>query len=294
MKAIFKILGCPPLVFRIFIGRVLGSIFSFVPTRDSKIARLQLKVFLPTEPTGKIHRLVYANLGQTFFETLNLKPLLDREECIEFDNWELVELLRKDNKGFIVLTAHLANWDLLAAYFTKHKLPLSTIAKKTRNSGLHKVITDIRSDYGIKSIWRDKVTGGARDIIKDIKDGRGVAALIDQDTRVKCEMVDFFGTPASTPSTLVSLAKKMDVPLVSAFIIRRSNYRYVIEAQQLDKDRSDIEILQEFNRRLENLVRLSPSQWVWLHKRWRTGKSGVRMSSKDYLQHLQNILEARL
>jgi len=189
-----------------------------------------------------------------------------------------------------VLTAHVSNWDLLAAYFIKHRLPLSTIARKTRNQGFHQVITDIRTSYGIKSIWREKPGGGAREIIKDLKSGRGVAALIDQDTNVASEMIDFFGQAASTPSTLVSLARKLEIPLVSAFIVREAKCRYRIEAEELSTSDSDTEILTEFNSRLEKLVRKYPAQWVWLHKRWRTTKNGSRMSSRNYVSFLaQNL-----
>ncbi len=117
-----------------------------------------------------------------------------------------------------------------------------------------------------------------------------MAALIDQDTRVDSVFVPFLGTPAKTPSALVDLGKRYNARFVSAFIIRTKGTHFEIHTEELDSSKSTEEILAEYHRNLERLIRERPDQWVWIHKRWRSDPSGTTLGTRDYLKKLEGTI----
>ena len=122
---------------------------------------------------------------------------------------------------------------------------------------------------------------GARRILKALAEEKIVCCLLDQHHRDGV-MVDFFGRPAQTTSMLVQLAMKTGTPVVPAFTLRTEDNRYRTsfgEAITFAPGSGD-ELLkqhtQQCNDIIEAAVRNKPSQWFWLHNRWRKGSMSVR------------------
>ena len=100
--------------------------------------------------------------------------------------------------------------------------------------------------------------------------------LIDQDTKVKGVMVDFFGRKANTPIGPAVLARRRSIPVLAAFIHRISDRRHkIILCPEVDVVRTndfkhDIEInTEKFSKIIENHIKEYPEDWVWMHRRWR-------------------------
>jgi Kdo2-lipid IVA lauroyltransferase/acyltransferase len=280
-----------PLPVRSFLGRAAGSAFSIFPTRERKIAKLQLEKFLPRSIPRPSIRQMYANLGQSAFEAINLNPLLaDLDSYVEPPVPGFYEGLKKDGRGIVALTAHVSNWDLLAAVTIAQGLELVTVGRRARNPHLQSLLDRIRRSYRITTVWRDDKRA-ARDLIDALKAGKVVAALIDQDVHVAGTFVPFFGRPVRTPSSLIPLAQRYRARIYSTFIVRTGFLRYRVIAEEFDTTLPVEAILEEYHRRLEKVICQYPDQWVWIHKRWRTPKEGETMSSKSYLEFLKEGLK---
>jgi KDO2-lipid IV(A) lauroyltransferase len=104
--------------------------------------------------------------------------------------------------------------------------------------------------------------------------------------------VPFFDTQAKTPSALIDLGKRFNARFVSAFITRTAGTNFEIHADELDSSKSTEEILREYHRNLERLIRERPDQWVWFHKRWRTDPSGNTLGTKEYLRKLERTISS--
>ncbi len=289
-RFVLRLSGALPLGLRQRCGYLLGMLFSLIPTQDRKIAKLQLKAFLgPSYSKQGFLARIYGNLGQTIFECLNLQPLLDGgAACVIAPNWDKVEVMLSSGRPIVALSAHTANWDLLAAYLATHGVPLVTIGREAKNPLLHETLSNMREKYGVHTLWRSSQSL-LRDLLECLKNNKVIAALIDQDTYVRGERVPFFGKPVSCPSTLIELGKRKNAIIVSGFISRTPKNTYEITVKEIDGDQSVSEILREYNSRLESHVRRFPDQWVWIHKRWRTLDDGVRLSSRAYIKYLQEF-----
>lgn len=282
-------LAALPLKVRTTLGAILGNIFSWIPTKDRQVANLQLQKFLPPEIRPALSS-IYANLGRTLMESLNLAPILRKErEQIECNNWQLIKRLQSDSRGYVVLTAHTGNWDLMAAYFINKGLKIAAIGRQAQRAALQPILASMRQNYGLKTIWKSD-SRALQDIIEELKSGHIVAALIDQDTDAKSIWIPFFGRPAKTPCSMVEIAKRLDLPILSSFIFREPGGKFKIFLDEIDSNLSIEEILTIYSNQLETLIRRFPSQWVWVHKRWRSSADGNKLRSNEYIEILKREL----
>lgn len=293
LKFLVKVIAKLPIEVRSACGRALGAVYSAIPSRERKIAKLQLDVFVPEKGGGRLVAGVFANLGQTLLESLNLQPLLTKNNSIECPQLsEILEWSRCQN-GTVALTAHFSNWELLAAYFAKQGVKLTVVGRPARSSGLQAVLAELRKSYGVETIWRTN-GAGIRKIISTLKQGGVVAALIDQDTQVVSKPIEYFGVQAATPSGLLELGQRLGSNIVGCLITRTKLLKYKIDACKFEQHAESSLILSEFNRFLEQHVKNHPDQWVWFHKRWRTRPTQGKMSSHEYLEFLQTKLSQPL
>ena len=286
------VLGALPISVRSGLGDRLGRILAFFPSREKLITSLQLNALLRDAPNKPTVADVFGNLGRVLFETLNLAPLLDPENCcVEGPSEDEISKLLSESSSLVALTAHVSNWDLLAAYFISRGAPLTTIAREARNPLVQEVLETIRERYGIETVWRTSVFA-VKALLRKLKEKRVIAALIDQDTTVSARFIPFFGLSTATPSGIVDIAQRGDAALVSAFLVRLAPLRYKVIIEPLPLSLPPDEILAEFNRRLEIVIREYPDQWVWLHKRWRTLPSGEKLNFEEYCIFLQELAKS--
>jgi KDO2-lipid IV(A) lauroyltransferase len=285
-----KLFGALPFRLRSSFGRLLGKIVFALPSRDKQIAALQIRCFLKLESSKTILQEVYANLGATLFECLNLEPLIKNpDQFIEFKSWPEAQRLLAQKRGIVALTAHIGNWDAMGAFFANKNIPLTAIAKQARNRAVQSVLEELRASFGFKTIWRANKRG-VLEILDLLKTGEVIAALIDQDTRVSSVAVPFFGQPANTPSTIVEIGKKAEALFVTAFVVRNKNGKFEIYVEEISNSLATQEILNEYNCRLEKIIQEYPSQWAWIHKRWRTTPENHRLGSREYKEYLESLV----
>ena len=286
-----RCLGAIPLPARALLGRWIGRFVYLIPTRDRKVAELQLQLILGQEG-GAVHLPdVYSSVVETLLESMNLRPLIDNYTRYVTADWQQWDEILQRRKGVLILSAHTGNWDFLAACSVKHGFKVSVVGRAAKNSGFQETLRRLREEYGVKTIWRSG-NSGVKQIIEGFKKGEAVAALIDQDTRVASLTVPFFGRPAATPATMVELAKKYGVVIIAPFIFRLSTNHYRIYVSEFDNNLPTAEILRRFNESLEKLIRQYPAQWVWFHKRWRSLPGGKRLSTNEYIEYLKAQLES--
>ena len=196
-----------------------------------------------------------------------------------------VEKLRETKSPAIALSGHIGCFELLAAYHQLAGLSVTVVGRNPNYASLDQLLADLRASYGVKTVWRSD-PGGLGKIIRALKQGGVIAVLIDQDTNLDNGFSPFFGVEAASPITPIKLALKHQIPIFSSFIVRTGHLKHQVIAQELPYDSSDPDavknILGEYNRRLEALIRRYPEQWFWWHRRWRR-RPGVDYKSNPEL-----------
>lgn len=258
----------------------MGECAFFLATRHKNTALKNLRFAYGDEKSEseirQIAKSIFRNLGESFFEVLCIPKFTAQniDKYIKIDGRERVEKVLSQRRGFIVLSAHFGNWELLAGYFGLKGYPVTVLARRLRFEKYDKFINALRKRMKVNIIMRDE---SAKVILRMLKEGKPIAIMPDQDIdSIEGVFVDFFGHPAYTPTAPVTLALATAVPIIPMFIVReRAGHRiYVEEPLELEiTGNKDLDIkvnTEKWSKMVELYIRRYPSQWVWMHNRWKT------------------------
>lgn len=220
-------------------------------------------------------RKVFKNLGRNATDAIRLPVVMRNgiESIVKAQGMEHMDAALARGKGVVALTAHLGNWELLGAWLASEGYPLNVVGAPVYDPRLDKMLVLGRNTAGYKNIARGKAT---REILRALRKGEVVGILIDQDTRVDGVFAEFFGKKAHTPTGPIVLAQKTGAAIVPIFIHICDDNIHLIECGEEiklestdDHDRDMLVNAQKYNDVYEKVIRRYPTQWVWMHERWK-------------------------
>jgi KDO2-lipid IV(A) lauroyltransferase len=236
----------------------------------------------------EIVKNTFRNFGAFLFELLRL-PRMSREKLGKIAEIKGLARLKKaygKNKGVLLFTAHLGNWELMGIHQGTLGFPLNVVARPLDNHVLNRMLDRRRTLYGNRVI---KKRNALPDILRALRKGEGVAILIDQNVqRKEGVFVDFFGKKACTTPALAAIALRTGAAIIPAFAVPTADgkYLFIYEKELIyrksgDHQRDILEITARATRVIEDYVRRYPDCWLWMHRRWKTrpveeGKDGAR------------------
>jgi len=206
------------------------------------------------------------------------RPLENTLSTITLEGLEHLRHAMEAHGRALVLTAHLGNWELLAAAHRLTGYPLAIVVRPLDSPWLDALADRLRRKAGVELIAK---RGALRPVLKALADGRMVAILLDQNaTRRESVFVPCFGCPASTSKSLALLAVRTGAPVVPIFIRRDGRgHRVTIHPAvpapaASDTGQAVVELTARCTATIEAAVREAPEQWLWIHNRWRTRPPG--------------------
>lgn len=262
---IFKLL---PLRFASALGGFLGSLaYYFAPTRN-QIALKNMAFAYPDKPLvwrKKLLKKMWRHWGQFFAEMPHSKEWVNGAEVT---GEKYLENMKNDGKGGFVCSAHLGNWEFASSYVFQHYFPLHPVYRPANNPWLDKLMFKRRAGVLIP-----KGSAGVRIMLDLLKSGEHISILCDQRLREGIS-APLFGRMAQTPAAMVTLAKKMNLPILMGKAIRMPDGHYRMDVEPLkmsdnpDFDTAVRETVERMNRVLERWIYETPEQWLWIHRRF--------------------------
>jgi KDO2-lipid IV(A) lauroyltransferase len=113
-----------------------------------------------------------------------------------------------------------------------------------------------------------------------LRQNKVLGLLADQNGGMDGAFVPFFGTLASTVRGPAALHVKLGAPmlLVVAKRLKPFRFRQIVREVKYDAAHDDpdaeMKVLAAMNDAYEQIIREDPSQWLWIHTRWRTRPPG--------------------
>lgn len=269
-------------------------------TRRTTLKNLN-SVFGKTKSQKQLKQIalnVFENIGKNAVDVARFAKLSSSkiDRLIDVKGLEHFHSAYENGKGVIALTGHIGNFELLAAYLSLKGYKFSVIGRDVYDSRLNKLLIRNRESVGLENISSSE---DVRKAIKVLRNGRVLGVVADQDsTRVKGIFVNFFGRAARTPVGPAWLHLRLGSPIVPMTILRNRNEKYKIlvkpalEFQPRGDENKDIEELtQKYTEILEQIIREYPSQWVWMHKRWksRPDVSGEKNPASKKVTHAGSV-----
>jgi Kdo2-lipid IVA lauroyltransferase/acyltransferase len=269
------------------VGAALGSLFYRFDRRRGSVARYNLALAFPekTETEREVILLCSCrNLGRIAAEFCHLDELTPDSVSRYVTPpdpaaWEKVVAVPRE-RGTVILTAHLGNWELLAYAAGLLGTPVTLVHRAMRNPLVDAEILSMRMRAGTHSIAKKTA---AREMLRALHRKEVVAMAADQNqTRRFGVFVQFFGIAASTTPGPARLAMLSGARVYPAFLIREGEterHRIVVlpEVEMVrtgDRETDIVSNTQRCTSVIERMVRQYPEQWIWFHKRWRTRPDG--------------------
>ena len=267
------------------VGARLGTLgYQPLAIRRDVVER-QVRAALPdlsSEEVRRVARASYANLGRTTTETA-LLPSYDAEGIIslfeEVEGWSIVEERFAREKGLIIVTGHLGNWELGGAYVAARGLPMQAVARYMENPLFDRYLTRTRERIGMTIVHDDEAV---RRVPRALRSGHAVAFLVDQGAvGLASTWVPFFGRLAKTPRGPAVFALRLGTPIVFGTALRQPSGRFRLAFEPFDSTATgdldaDVDrIVAEYTSVLEKWVRRAPEQYFWHHRRWKHQRPGT-------------------
>ena len=250
------------------IGRTLGP---RLPSH--RTARRNLERAFPEKSAAEIDAILtgmWDNLGRTIGEYAHLDALGERNT--ELVGREVLEAMRDDGRAGILVSGHLANWEVPSVASRKLGLELALVFRAPNNPGVGDLLVGLRG--AATSTHIPKGPDGARTLTRVLSNGGHVGMLIDQKMNDGIP-VHFFGRDAMTAPAAATLALRLGIPIAPARTERLGGARFRVtilpplEPPNTGDRSTDARILTErVTALLETWIRERPEQWLWTHRRW--------------------------
>lgn len=272
-------------------GAIIGRLLSrFIPRRraiviDNMCQALPYMKAHPlwAPPRGDVQQLAretFENLGRSLMEICRLYHGQGEEVIadIEIRGRENYQAARDKGKGMICLSGHCGNWELMALAFSRLFGDGVVVATRQKNPFFNRMVERMRMRYNSRIIYKK---GALRGILTELKKGGMVGILADQAVFPEDGvLIEVMGRKAWASKSPVLIAQKSGAALVPVFI-HREGTRHVITfhpEHRLSGDMSDEGIKNEtqaLSRYVEDFVVAHPTQWYWVHRRWKRAEGAA-------------------
>jgi len=242
-----------------------------------EVADRNLAIAFPTLSAAErtdLARRMYAHFGRVATDSLRLtaggpKAVLPFVRGVEGE--DLLRSLAADGRGAIVLTGHVGNWELAAAWAAAVGMPVAGVVKPPSNPWVADLVERSRRTMGIQTIPLPEAKTA---VPAALAAGKLVGLVADQGAMRSHTWAPFFGRPTQTAEGPGLFAARTGAPVVFGAFLVEADGRYRGYAELLDGapmgEVPDLiaRIATLFRQRLEVAVRLAPEQYLWTHRLW--------------------------
>ncbi len=202
-----------------------------------------------------------------------------QKAAILIDAVEGEEYLRQayeKNKGVIAITAHFGNFLLTGKKLSDMGYRTATIMRQMKDEKLEKLFTKWRNEkMGQRTILKIPLSKSVRESINWVGKGNILVMYIDQRSGSGI-WVDFLGKSTLTATGAAVFALRTKAPVLPLFIVKYKPglYKMVIEPpvkiDNTGERKKDIATnIARFSRVIEEYIWKYPTQWFWVHNRWK-------------------------
>jgi KDO2-lipid IV(A) lauroyltransferase len=176
-------------------------------------------------------------------------------------------------RGALVVTAHLGDWELLAASLRARGHDGAVVGLERRRDSSSRWLLAMRAASGVRTLPQEVAP---RELLRILASGGVIGLLADLEARrIAGELLPFFGRPALTMTAPAALARAARIPLLPArCVLAGGRYELSLDpalelARSLPRRAAERDLLTRLNATYERWIRATPEQWAWHQRRWR-------------------------
>ena len=243
------------------------------------------------DATNHLALRTFEYFGLSFVHMLYMDRFIHLKEKkhISFENAEVIDRALKENRGVILVSGHLGNWEIGINELAKKGYPINLVAFQYVNPYLNNMMNQFRLRCKVNII---PTKGAIRHCEAALSRGEAVIMLVDQTGREDGVEAQFFGRTAPAmwgPANLHLKTRLTDgqagAPIIPYGVHYNSGpdagckIHYTISVKEPirfqptgNKDADIKQLAQLYLSEIEKIIRQAPEQWIWFHRRWKKYK----------------------
>lgn len=262
-------------------ARIIARIGYAVASRHRKVAFESLSIaFASQKSTQEIKEIAFSSFDTMAKIAIEFLVFLERPQLINrYVTVEGIEHLKATldkKKGVIALSAHFGNFPLMLTKLAMDGYPIHTLLRTMRDQWVNDYFLRKRDAVGVGSIFTQPRKQCVEKSLEVLRHNDILFIQLDQNFGTGGIFVDFFGKKAATAKGPIVFALRTGAAIVPMFIIReKGNHQRVIIEPEVEiitgKDPDETIQLnaQKLTTIIETYVRRYPSEWGWIHRRWK-------------------------
>ena len=271
---VLKTFGVLPAYFLLRFVALYYFFFSFKASRQIYLLYRQKLGYGRVASVFKLYNNYYL-LGQSIIDKVVLMSGIKNNFSFHFDGEENLLKIAGMQKGGILLSAHIGNWDVAGHLFTRLQTPINIVLYDGEHEQIKEYLEGVTGKRNVNII----VIKNDLSHIYAISDAFNKNELVCMHADRflpgnKTLTADFLGQQAKFPMGPFLLAATFKVPVSFVFAAKESKLHYHFFASEI-KDYSNFgkgqlmqEMLNDFAKEMESKLKLYPEQWFNYYNFW--------------------------
>ena len=285
MHFLLKSLTRLPLPVLYELSRALFRVAYYVVHWRRPLAAANLRNAFPEKSEGEraeILKQSYRNLADIIFETLYGfgASAAEIQRRVRFENPELLRQCTGQGQSVVLLAAHFCNWEwLLLAAGAQLGIPIDAVYKPQPVAGFDRFMREGRSRFGGNPIPANNFLF---EVMKRKAQARAYALVADQTPQRSEEKhwSRFLNQDTAFFVGADKIARILNAPVLFVAMKRERRGFYIARLELLTappyprdlEDDQGAAIIERYARALEDEIRASPADWLWIHRKWKYAK----------------------
>ena len=283
LAAVFSYFGRCGTATRLRWGRALGWLAPRILGSRAHIVRTNLELCFPQHSPEQREAWL-----RRHFQLL-AQSVVDRgllwfgtrqriEQTISIEGLEHLQALLDARRPIILLAPHFIGLDAAATRLTLFLETSATLYTPQSDADVDTLVREGRGRFNTVHLISRR--DGVRGLIRQLRNGVPVYYLPDMDWGTEgAAFVPFFGVPAATLLTTAQIAKTWHaavVPIVSRLDIETGGYHVEVmpPIAGFPGEQSLEDATARLNKLIESWVEPDPTQYYWVHRRFKTRPPG--------------------
>ena len=214
------------------------------------------------------------------------KQLIDRAASLSnteqfeftFKGYEKLDEIAALNKGVVLLTAHVGNWQIALSTLKNLGRTVYLVMLPEHNEAMKNALEVSGTDDVIRVISPEDDMGGIVKIMNALKNGDIVSFMGDRPYGFDSTEVSFLGDTAQFPIGPFNVAAAADVPVMTLLVSKTNMRSYLVDVSHVlypqyksrKNKRSQLQVwAQDFADILSSFVKKHPYQCFLFHDIWK-------------------------
>ncbi len=253
----------------------------------------RLALGLPEREARRLARRLFFEYGKSVIDVWRLRSEAFVPKITSFEaDGAVLAGVRKNGRGFLLVTGHVGNWEMGAVTLRGHALTPAVVGQPELDPDVEAMRLSLRTRLGVESIDIGSSTGTAFRVRAAVEAGRAVALLVDRAYPEDQVVVPYFGRPTPFLRSPALLARFCKCEILPGFFLRSPDGSYfnvwgapVAADERLSPEADARRIMSRVAADLEAVVRAHPTQWFNFYRFWKDGGASEEAARADGRVH---------